>query len=234
MNTINEGSSYQVPGKNPDYSSKMAIAHSYDPGQNPSKTHKPGENAENTPSPNRYKKSTIFDAERTEISPDNYRGGFKDNKNKIINNNTQFRIFNQIKPRDGNVAPLENLNLNPNKWKPRVTYYFRENKGEITDNKTPKYGSDNLFSERKNRDRRYLFSKRRLQEYLSNTNTKYSGDGHTIDKSHSALDNKGGFLHGKSSLTPLNQTSYDRKAMRQVGKHHGKFEIMPKNRKIQH
>ena len=109
-------------------------------------------------------KSTIFDSERIDNTPANYRGGYNQNLNKIINNNTNFRIFNQIKPRDGKIAPLDNLNLNPNKWKPRVTYYFQENKGEILETSKSDghgYGHNGMFSNR-SRDKRYMFSKRKL------------------------------------------------------------------------
>ena len=125
-----------------------------------------------TPSPHKYKKPTIFDPEKAEIVRKGYRDAHNDNPNKIINNNTQFRIFNEIRPRDEKVAPLENLNLNPNKWKPRVTYYFRENKGEVQQPQTTK--GKNSYEKQfgvKSRDNRINNSKRQLQNYLNLVNT---------------------------------------------------------------
>ena len=125
------------------------------------------------PSPKHYKKSTIFDAEKLENSPQGYRGTNNENMNKIINNNTQFRIFNQIQPRDNKIAPLENMNINPNRWKPKLTYYYQENKGDIinpahadNDGRKP-----NQLLLNTNRDSRLLNSKRQLQNYLSSSLT---------------------------------------------------------------
>jgi hypothetical protein len=58
-----------------------------------------------TPSAHKYHKPTMFDPEKAQIVKAGYR--------------------------DINVPPLENLNLNPNKWKPKVTYYNQENKGDV-------------------------------------------------------------------------------------------------------
>jgi hypothetical protein len=125
-------------------------------------------NKNDTPSPNRYKKATIFDPEKAEIKAASYRDSHNDNLNKIINNNTQFRIFNQMKPRDSHVAPLENLNLNPNKWKPKVTYYYQENKGDVTElpDSTAHNGYSNHVPPSNDRHNRLLNSKRKLQNYL--------------------------------------------------------------------
>jgi hypothetical protein len=102
-------------------------------------------NINDTPTTNKYHKPTMFDPEKAQIVKAGYRDGQNTNPNKIINNNTQFRIFNMIKPQDINVPPLENLNLNPNKWKPRVTYYNQDNKGDII-----RQPENNRYNEYKN------------------------------------------------------------------------------------
>jgi hypothetical protein len=121
-----------------------------------------------TPSPKRFEKQTIFDKDKTEVKPQGYRASHNDNRNKVVNNNTEFRIFNNIKPRDKNVAPLEEMNVNMNKWKPRVTYYNQKNMGEITENHDMKKhgGLYNPYSNQSQRNTRLLNSKRKLQNYL--------------------------------------------------------------------
>lgn len=126
-----------------------------------------------TPSPHKYQKPTIFDPEKAQIVKAGYRAGHHDNPNQIINNNTQFRIFNMIKPQDKSVPPLENLNLNPNKWKPKVTYYYQDNKGDITGqpDPSPYEGYMNPHSTKNERDKRLTNSKRMLNNYLNLVNT---------------------------------------------------------------
>ena len=127
-------------------------------------------NTNDTPSPNKYKKSTIFDHDDSEANAKGYRGTNIENINRIINNNTQFRIFNQIRPRDGKVAPLENLNLNPNKWQPKLTYYYQENRGDVMNPNNNIADADyyNPMTTKSKRESRLLNSKRQLQEYLDN------------------------------------------------------------------
>ncbi|CAI2369965.1 unnamed protein product [Moneuplotes crassus] len=124
------------------------------------------------PEPQKYSKPTIFDPEKAELIKQGYREGQKDNPNKIINNNTQFRIFNEISPKDKNIAPLENMNDNPNKWKPKMTYYLRENQGDITQTKNDsgKNFSPSGIRDR-SRDARIANSKRKLQNYMNLVNT---------------------------------------------------------------
>lgn len=111
------------------------------------------------------------------MTPKGYRGGFKDNKNQIINNNTQFRIFNQIRPRDKEIAPLENMNIDTTLKKAKFNYY-QDNKGDVMkiDTEPAYYGKNDLEFNSKKRESRYIFSKRRLHEYLSNhgTNVRHS------------------------------------------------------------
>jgi len=48
-----------------------------------------------------------------------------DNRNKVVNNNTKWRIMNVNKPNndDAVVPPLEEMNVNQNKWNARAIVY---------------------------------------------------------------------------------------------------------------
>lgn len=122
-----------------------------------------------TPSPNKYKKPTIFDQARHSEDHGSYRGGYKNNRNKIINNNTQFRIFNQINPREKDVAPLEDLNVDPTMRKPGVAY-IQNNKGDIIDPKQNELGYSGIgyFNKRSTRHQRYMKSSQKLHDYVKN------------------------------------------------------------------
>ncbi|CAI2369886.1 unnamed protein product [Moneuplotes crassus] len=166
---------------------------------------------EEFPTPQKYKKPTIFDPEKAQLVKKGYRDGHEDNPNKIINNNTKFRIFNEISPKDHKIPPLDNLNDNPNKWKPRMTYYFRENQGDITqpmDYKTDRnYGYTGVKD--KSREARLAHSKRKLQNYLNLVST----DPRQLNKKYQER------MASKSVLTKLSEHDNDSYAVREMARH---------------
>ena len=77
----------------------------------------------------RYEPTTIFDPSKYEQQQQHYRYSNYDNKNRIINNDTKFRIFNQSNPADDRMPPMLEQNINANKWKNRILAYQGNNKG---------------------------------------------------------------------------------------------------------
>ena len=81
-----------------------------------------------------YEPKTIFDREKTEFQSMTWRGGTHlDNRNKIVNNNTNWRIMNVNKPNDNSIPPLEEMGVNQNKWNKHSISYENGFKGIIVD-----------------------------------------------------------------------------------------------------
>ncbi len=79
-----------------------------------------------------YPTETIFDKERTEIVPLKWWGGTHlDNWNKVINNNTKWRILNQNEPIDPKIKPLEDQGINKNSWNQKLAMYEPGFKGVV-------------------------------------------------------------------------------------------------------